>query len=645
VVTLTTRPVIMVYSKHYIFRLSLLLTLLLSVAVPFIAPLTPAEAAPLADPCVNSFNEDFDGGTYDPAWVWGGDPPTSIGGDTQLQFFDNDSDGFREALYIDLWLCAGDWSMVLQGNSTKWLQINRQSPLTVIYDSGAGSATITIPADDLYRLYLYVGNGSNGSSTDYNDLALSNNVTPTPTPTSGATATPTSGTPTATQFPTYTPACIVEVPTATRTPQRTPTPFSLTPTPRGSVTPGPTAVAPGFESELATFTESLAPWTVFNHNALTGGFVITLPLSMDIEHAPAPGDAIGIEHNLGIDLPSGSGGIITNTLLVSDALAYTGPNLQIPFPIRVSGLVRWSLPSIRAGENVYFTVGYLVKDGSTTKLKLAQGTGNAIRVQAFSSNFNVFIDDPQYPYAVGVVLLYDYEPNDSLHFIYEGLAVDDLKILAGQKAYTAGNSLPQCAGNGTGASNAGGETLKVCYAKITVVDVYQKYCAWPTSLLDIGGVLQTLWCRLWTYFKWVTPENSNQFADWRARQQASEPFGTLSEIDDGLSHAAGVLIDLQAQNDTLPQSPLDWAHVIDGSQLDTLTNFNLTIPTTHNIEYLNACPASIFSFSATAADGACFTLYQLRQTPVVAMLQWFLNGIFVLVLLRLASNMLKGIAA
>ena len=210
--------------------------------------------------------------------------------------------------------------------------------------------------------------------------------------------------------------------------------------------------------------------------------------------------------------------------------------------------------------------------------------------------------------------------------------LDDLHIAYGA---AAGLVLPYCDGT-TGATNRPGRT---CVIAIQTLDVYG-HCIQPTTLADIGGWIGWIWCRFGAYF---TPVDGNraQLTAMTNSQTEVEPFGSIAELGGVISSVSAELDILQQQNRNNGAAPFDFSTMMDLSALDRTPDLHVA---SESYAYLTSCPAELLAQTATAMRGACMSVYLLRTTPAVQMIQWILNGAFIIMLIYVTINTIHNLA-
>lgn len=441
-----------------------------------------------------------------------------------------------------------------------------------------------------------------------------------------ATATPTA--PAATPFfqPT---ACVTATARPTATRQATPTGFVIstptptrTPTPGGpTATPGPSATGtplPSFDSGVATFAQSLQPWT-FSEQPSIGGVYLT-----EWRETAGPDGNPGVafmKDIVGIgDTPS----VLTTTEPLSGSLTYSRP-VGMFLPLRVTGAAKWS-DVILPGESVYLRAWYYDPD----YISVGQGawvTEPPHKAQFSSAWGSISVSVSQHGGSGRVTAVAISEEIDGDIRTGEGALLDNLRVYSGPTAVNG--SFPTCQGSG-GVGSSPIQT-KVCIINQIPIDVYGD-CDAPDSVIDVVGWLAYLYCRLVIYFKFLN-ENRQQLSDLIARQNLDEPFGTFIEAGEVTGVFTDILHDISSINDSnaLSYRTIEWSTLWNFRQLDdlaTLLHKPVSDPTILQ-QLRSRCPAFSEDGMNTKLfrDYGCLVFVFVRdRLPIFGVWQWLMDG-------------------
>jgi hypothetical protein len=142
------------------------------------------------------------------------------------------------------------------------------------------------------------------------------------------------------------------------------------------------------------------------------------------------------------------------------------------------------------------------------------------------------------------------------------------------------------------------------------------------------------------YLTWAGA-NTDQVNAMSARQNEVEPFGSINEISAVTGVFLSVVSDLQAQPHPTT-SPLNFISLFSASALDD--PIDLHVPDSSNA-YIYECPRQIADLSQKTMRSACMTIYLLRQTVVVQIVQWMLNGGFIIMFISGIRNGVQKLAS
>ena len=216
-----------------------------------------------------------------------------------------------------------------------------------------------------------------------------------------------------------------------------------------------------------------------------------------------------------------------------------------------------------------------------------------------------------------------------------GIYLDDLHVTYGSDANLL--HFGACGGNGPGGTNRSG---KLCALTSKTTDVYRA-CHTPATLIDIGSWINWIYCRISTYFKFLDV-NRKQLAAMNSSQNEVEPFGSVAEMGGVISVVSGQLDILQQQNRNNGAAPFDPSTMMDLSALDRKPD--LHIVTSTSADYLAQCPAELINQNSTAMRGACMSVYLLRTTQAVQLIQLVLNGFTIIMLIYVTLNAIHNLA-
>lgn len=227
-----------------------------------------------------------------------------------------------------------------------------------------------------------------------------------------------------------------------------------------------------------------------------------------------------------------------------------------------------------------------------------------------------------------------------------GVYLDDLRVTYGDANYThfeicgpGGGGLSPGTGEwGPGGPNRPGQ---VCIVTISTIDVTTSACTQPAEWTDIGGWISWVWCRITAYFTWIK-QNNDQLSAMVNSQIGIEPFGSITEMGGVVGTISNELDMLQQANHNNGVAPYDFANLMDMSALDQKPDLHVVTSTSY--DYLAQCPSEIISQDSTAMRSACMSIYLLRTTPAVQIIQWILNGAFVIMLIYVTINIIKSLA-
>lgn len=469
--------------------------------------------------------------------------------------------------------------------------------------------------------------------------------------------------PTATAFIVLQSLCITGTAAITPTVQPTPTPYGLTTTPLAiSPTPGPTGTPQPVAANLnytstADFATGLQPWTAGMDWAGEVG-LHTLWRDDLIGSDTITGVAqIGMGNNYdSYSGWSGSAGwegihdpIINYTGMSTEMLIFPLPQL-IDRAINITGQVRSLNPVEHSGNHIWLMFWYLdpgigITDTSpeqTWILKPAYLTEVSYTWGQFAQRIipdEDLLGDRAHQAAAIALTWYmtaDAPENRGPDMLSNAVLVDDINISIGDLADAA---LPRCPGAGLG-PNAG-RGSKICPIAAQTVDVLN-VCTPPTDFIDIGGWIGWIWCRVRAYFTWVN-QNRDQIVAMQSSQNDVEPFGSMVDLVSVSAIVAGKLDALQSQNKSNGVAPYDFANMMDTSALGR--PIHLTVVTSTSYAYIAQCPADLITQNNDVLHGACMSVYFLRATPAVQIVQWGLNGFFVLAMIFVVIKILQTLAA
>lgn len=482
-----------------------------------------------------------------------------------------------------------------------------------------------------------------------------------------ATATPVPQ-PTATPLPQLAMPCITQTvatsATATLVPTmtpygfttRTPTAGGPTVTPRPSVTPqayGTTAAAGSFDSGVMQFTTDtggLSALGQVNSSDYQGQYVHW-------------SNADGSDGNPGVvQLFAGLGNVMTYTaqdLSTTDfggLVTYIHP-LKSPVGIVFNAKVPWSLVT---GDRYFLRLWYLDPnyDGHGTAVWLTNDAAEPV-IEPAQSNFHSKLELSSQWRKFGYVLT---PSGGSGQIAAIGLSVDtvveapdgacagstpcfDLDNL--QVTYGSANSSNFAACPATGAYNPIGGLMgttpqKTCTIKYINVDVYGG-CTQPTDILNVGGWVAWAWCRISTYFQWMS-QNDIQADMLQQRQLTNEPLGTTSELIPVLADVIDTLSQMQAINHPAAVSPLNFVNLFNVDALDH-PSLNLHVPDPTDLQYLSQCPQEIANKGTNFSSAACWAVFSLRSTIAIQLVQWILNVVFLLGIFYFTMDRIKVVAS
>jgi len=504
----------------------------------------------------------------------------------------------------------------------------------------------TVMIRDMVKFELWsFGNNSSAASGTFRLTLMLYGYQSTPTPTATGTVVTPTATPTgspmwSTPIPNATLACITATVRGTATPQATPTIFGppaatatggasptptstgwifSSPTPNGG-TPMPTAtpvVGDVFESDVAVFRDSLAPWT-----AASGWTTDTTDAYWSSE--------------VGADGLTGTARLSYNTFSLT-ASSYAVPVGSIvfiriaglPLPLRVVADVQ-SDPAKTGWEN---RLVLYVKSGSiwtrADSVVLSQNWQTKVQLQALSGTVTSTVT------ALALQLVACNTTNlgcvNADEYYYSGFQgralLDNVRIAAGEWAVQ--RSYPVC-------PNTGGQTTKQCWVKITTIEAGS--CPTPANVLDLGGWVAWVWCRISTYFAWLQTNNL-QFTNLIDRQYAQEPFGSMVDIVNSIQQFQQMAEDLAALNQQSQNTAPNWQAMLDTGVLTTPPN--IYIPDVNAFD-MSQCPSSLSNLTDYLARGVCFVVVNVRNTFFIQVLQWGLNVVSVFGLVALVRRVRGG---
>lgn len=466
------------------------------------------------------------------------------------------------------------------------------------------------------RYVRIVGKDDTSAHLDVLALILADESTPTPTPNI------------ATPLPAQPTACITAMPSATATRQASPTPLiqrtatpTRTPTPGGpTATPGPSATGtpvPSFDSGIATFAQSLQPWTATEHFEFGGLYVTEWRSTNGPDGVPGVAftkDFVGL-----LDNPSGP---LTTTEPLSGSLTFSRPGGMF-FPFRVTGSVKWSA-SILGGESAYLRVWYFDPD------YISPGQGAWVTDppnwrDQFSSDWGHFsFSLTQHGGSGRVTAVAISEELDGTERSGEGALLDNLRVYSGPQAVAG--SFPVC--QGTGGTGPRPIETKFCNIKQVLTDVYAT-CKAPDGF-DVAGWLAYLYCRLVIYFQFL-PQNRQQITDLIARQNADEPFGTFIEV----SNITAVIGDMFSSisstygANAVTYRTVDWSTLFNFRQLDDIVTL-LHIPNDPGVveRYRSRCPVlsdDNMNSQLFRNYGCLMIVFTRDQIPFFGAWQWVID--------------------
>jgi len=472
----------------------------------------------------------------------------------------------------------------------------------IVPDMGIGTQNVR---------YIEVFENTGGASWSFFQVHI---LGASPTATPYATASP---------LPPQATACVTATPLLTATPQRTPTPFgsqipataTKTPTP-GGPTAMPTATAtgtqpPSFDSGVATFAQSLSPWTVSSPNPYPP---YNTEWQSTIGADGQPGVAFMKDY---IGYLETTPSVFTTTAPLTGSLAYVRPAGMF-FPLRVTGQVKMTRP-VAQGETDYIRVWYYDPD------YVSAGVGawvmrppDWISVSAEWTHFSYSVTQSGGSGKVSAIAISEEFLDAPPLEAGDGVLLDNLRVYSGPLAVA--QSYPTCQGSGPGGTIP--PPTKICTIKQKPINVFA--CAQPESLLEIGGWISYLWCNVSTYFSFL-PQNRDQIQAIADRQNLSEPVGTLNELDDVFGVLGMIFSGVGDAYETAQYRTVDWSSLLDLSFIDR--GFDVPTDTAPSPnEYLGDCPATISNLSQSTRTTACYIIYTLRhKTTALGFAQWGLD--------------------
>lgn len=440
--------------------------------------------------------------------------------------------------------------------------------------------------------YLLFSTTNDDAKFNYFYVNILSDTPPTPTPH-----------PTASPFPAQPTACVTVTPTPPATAQRTPTPFRLTP--GATSTPGGTPTAtppPSFDSGLATFAQSLSPWTVSTPNYL-GIFLTEWQATAGADGLPG---LAYLRDYIGWLEPTPA--VFTYTAPITGALTYSRPQ-GFWFPLRVTGQAKWASPTLQ-GETAYIRVWYFDPDYESV------GHGAWVMappewIQVDGSAWRSFATTVTQHGGSGRItaIAITEEIVDVVQVEHLGVQLDNLRIFSGPLAISM--SYPICPG--TGGSGKPPVAIKQCKVNALASNVYAG-CTAPTDALDLAGWISYYFCRLWHYL-WFVNENRAQITDILDRQNSNEPMGTLGEMDDVLGVLYETVSSVSAVYEGNDYYTIDWSSLFAGWNID-LSNitagWDATPDPINRQEVLNNCPSVIANMNSDVQKSACFVIWLIK---------------------------------
>jgi len=462
------------------------------------------------------------------------------------------------------------------------------------FNFGEHDAFFSAPDVGVTLRYLLFSTTNTDAQFNYFLVNILSDTPPTPTPF-----------PTASPFPAQPTACVTITPTPPATAQRTPTPFRLTP--GATSTPGGTPTAtppPSFDSGLATFAQSLSPWTVSTPNYL-GIFLTEWQATAGADGLPG---LAYLRDYIGWLEPTPA--VFTSTAPITGALTYSRPQ-GFSFPLRVTGQAKWAQATAQ-GETPYIRVWYFDPD--------YEGVGKGAWVMAPPDwivvdgsawrSWSYLVTQHGGSGKLTAVAITE-EIVDAVSATHLGVQLDNLRVFSGPLAVAG--SYPICPG--TGGSGKPPVATKQCKISAIVTNVYAG-CTAPTDALDLAGWISYYFCRLWHYL-WFVNENRAQITDILDRQNSNEPIGTLNEMDDSLGVLYETVSSISAVYSGNDYYTVDWASLFagwDSFDFNNVTSGWQTTPDPINeAEMMNACPSTFANATNNEVrKGACFISYLLK---------------------------------
>jgi len=393
----------------------------------------------------------------------------------------------------------------------------------------------------------------------------------------------------------------------------------LTPLPTSTpITPTATP-PPSFDSGVAKFDNSIAPWTAnisASYNPVNGHY-------LEWRATAGPDGLPGVAFQkdawgLLADTPS----ILTDTFPFTGTLVYVRPS-GFSFPLRITGQVKWS-NAILSGDTAYIRIWYFDPD----YIAVGQGAWvtrppDWIKIGADWASFGYTITQAGGSGRVTVIMITEELDSAAPYPVGQGMLLDNLRIYSGPLAVSG--SFPVCQGSGpTGPPPI---PTKTCTIRLVNVDVYSG-CKTPESVIDLIGWLSYWFCRVWRFFSFLN-ENRAQLQAIMDRQALAEPIGTLNELDEAFAILKGIFGSVGNTYNTADYRAVNWSGLLDWSFLD-----RPILPSTEDVSpstYMGSCPTELANVSQVTSRSACYIVYILRsKMSILGFMQWALDIIAVL---------------
>lgn len=214
--------------------------------------------------------------------------------------------------------------------------------------------------------------------------------------------------------------------------------------------------------------------------------------------------------------------------------------------------------------------------------------------------------------------------------------LDDVRLTFGM---ANGLNLPACEGSEGG----GGGGTHVCIITQHTIDVLGKYCAQPTSFLDIGGYISWLGCTLKIYFT-ILPENSAQINAVTNYANGIEPFGTIRETSDGMGYVQTNLSEYSARYNLYRRSTSDWGKFFNWYSVMHLSIPNPPAPGSAP-DFMSNCQFASLNpdISSEILNSACFVESFATNSGLLAPLQILIDLFCVVALfMYIRGNWMAG---